>query len=234
MSDIDAIQNVHVADLKINISVYWPLENVRMNKIVRNTEGKMLTPEHLLVGGGAGEHPALVIYSDAVVLQALIYNSFFDEPESFEGHDPDVVEFFKQNERLHDKYSYDIFDAIRGSWSMNTNNWPLLTWGYFVEELKKDNLLLEDNPERVMMDMFAAFIINKMPVECLMDKDIRDMVVLYHKNKVSLKSYIKQDYIDKLLAYFTDPQKDEMCGMIHKDGKTCWGYNLSQWKKDQK
>lgn len=28
MSDIDAVQNVHVAKFKGNINMYWPMENV--------------------------------------------------------------------------------------------------------------------------------------------------------------------------------------------------------------
>lgn len=236
MSDIDAVQNVHVAKFKGNINVYWPMENVSMDKVVRNTEGKTLTPEHILLGGGAGEHPALVIYSDAVVLQTLIYDSLFYDLKSSDGHNPDVVAFFKKNEKLHDKYSYGIenplFDAIRGGWSMNTNQWPLLSWASFIDDLDKDDLLSEDTPERVMIDMLGVFILEQMPLVCLVDNDIREMAELYRKNKALLRPYMKQEYIDKLLSYFTEPEQNEMCGTIHKNGETSWGYTLSQWKKD--
>lgn len=236
MSDIDAVQNVHVAKFKGNINMYWPMENVSMDKVVRNAGSKTLTPEHILLGGGAGEHSALVIYSDAVVLQTLIYDSLFNTPESWDGHAPDVVAFFKKNEKLHNKYSYGIenplFDAIRGSWSMDTNQWPLQSWVSFIDSLDKDDLLSEDTPERVMIDMLGVFILEQMPLVCLMDNDIREMAELYRKNKESLRPYMKQGYIDKLLGYFTEPKQGEMCGTIHENGETRWGYNLSDWKKD--
>lgn len=238
MSDIDSIQNVHVANFKGDIAMYWPMENAPMEKVVRNAGNKTLTPEHILIGGGAGEHPALVIYNDAAVLQALIYDSFVEEPESLEGLHPNVVDFFKQKNIVHDKYSYDIqnplFDAIRGNWRIDTNQWQLKTWFYFVEQLDKDSLLYEDQPERVMIDMLAAFIIEKMPIESLIDKDIRELVILYHKNKAVLKPYTKQAYIDKLLTYFEEPVEGETGGKKYEDGKNRWSYTLKDWLKDNK
>ncbi len=240
MSAIDSLVHVHVSDLLDKVCVYWPQESVPLDYVI-NTEdskNKMLTQEHLLAGGGSGEHPALLIFNDAVVLQALVLDSFVNEPEQIDNIEEKAKEFFMLKNKVYETYYLNCrnpdFAAIRAYWNINKNHWPIDTFCYFMKAFKEDGFLINDETEVILKDLFAAFIIEKMPLDCLMDNAIKELVLKYIECKEALKPYSKEAYKQKLLSYFEKPHGDEIYGKNYPvDGKTQWGYSLDMWKEER-
>lgn len=80
MSAIDCGNVVHVADY-YDIATYWPVEE-QDRKAVTNLPhdaGKVLTKNDIVIGGGSGEHPAMVINIDYAIstLASILDDKYF-------------------------------------------------------------------------------------------------------------------------------------------------------------
>lgn len=77
MSAIDGGKNVHVADY-YDISTYWPVEEQNRYNVTEMPydKGIMLTKNDIVIGGGSGEHSAMVVNIDhAICTLAYIKDS---------------------------------------------------------------------------------------------------------------------------------------------------------------
>lgn len=80
MSAIDCGNVVHVADY-YDISTYWPVEEQDREGVtgLPHDKGKVLTMNDIVIGGGSGEHPAMVINIDYAIsiLASIEDNKYF-------------------------------------------------------------------------------------------------------------------------------------------------------------
>lgn len=63
---------------------------------------------------------------------------------------------------------------------------------------------METHFEQVLMDIFGAIIIEKLPIDAIENNDIKNLVVLFKNNKENLTKYFSSShYMENLLSFFS-------------------------------
>ena len=77
MSAIDCVDHVHVATFCNCASVYWPITEHEQSHItdLENDKNKLVSKNTIIIGGGSGEHPALVLDIDYILWYSLRWDS---------------------------------------------------------------------------------------------------------------------------------------------------------------
>lgn len=77
MSAIDCIEHVHVATFCNSAQVYWPIEECDKSTVTewKSDSGKVLNKNNIIIGGGSGEHPALVLDIDYILWYTLRWDN---------------------------------------------------------------------------------------------------------------------------------------------------------------
>lgn len=245
MSAVDCIDHVHLGYFNNKIGIYWPLREDKLSDVTDNKDESniFLSPYNLLVGGGSGEHPSLYVINDAAVLhffcRGYLFNYLTIPEESWKIKDKDIETFFKKLERVSSDYSLEYTQRNRWYWNINQNHWPLETFveiSHVCEKvgLKYPHKDVETKMNKVLTDIFAAIIIEKMPLQAIQDQDLRDLVILFKENKEKLKPFMLPDYLDKLMMFFDKPEPNEQYGrnFAIKGNNINTGYSLEDWYRD--
>lgn len=77
MSAIDCVDHVHVATFCNIASVYWPIAEQKQSHItdLEQDKDKLVNKKNIIIGGGSGEHPALVLDIDYILWYTLRWDS---------------------------------------------------------------------------------------------------------------------------------------------------------------
>lgn len=217
MSAIDCMDHAHVGNF-FNLPIYWPLEERPLSDLTDATQDQDITINQyfLSIGGGSGEHAALIINNDAVVFQLIKYIANTDN--QFDN------ETFNLANQIQKKYlTQDLF-----FWNLDQNQWSLES---FINIHKKMNRLNRHSPyslqERIQHSL-AMFIIYEMPIKnCLSEPDLLEFAQLIRSNKcIDIFDSIKNEFMSCKLI------KSGAMGRIIKNDNVVWGYSLEEWSKD--
>lgn len=230
MSAIDSYNHAHVANF-FNLPVYWVLEENKLSGLTYSNEEDVINKYFLSIGGGSGEHPALIINNDAVIFQFMKNNIEEVLEPDLMASEKEMFDYniYNLSEKIIDKYTKDDFIHNHFYWSIDKNQWPLETFVNIADDLKKYDI--EGSLENKIINAIALFIIQEMPLkECIQDDDLAVFAEMYRSGK--WQSAFKSEEVYKKFVGFTGILECQKSGKIIKDGKVVWGYSLSDWKKD--
>lgn len=241
MSAIDRFENVHVGEFH-GISVYWLDEIVAKNdlleifdskefqsieEILGHTKKEIVNPigkGYLLIGGGSGEHPILIINNDAAVLKVLQdLEDFKDSSSSAE-----QVNYVDKVEKILDEMFYSNDELWY--WKFDANQWNIEDFVASYEELNKYDLL--DSRclyNDTVLKIIGVFILRYLPLDvCLTNEKIKKLAKEYKEE------YYDQDLLAKYFEVIKVPTPEEQCGNRHVENSSVWHYSLEEWKNKNK
>lgn len=236
MSAIDTLTHAHVGYF-CDLPIYWVFEEGKLGSLTdqSNDYEKVINQYYLSIGGGSGEHPALIIKNDAVIYHFMKSIEEIEEAE-IDANESDKFDYdmFLLSEKIQNKIldrdnDYkDVKEEIC-EWMIDKNQWPLNT---FVNVAKVYESVDEDL-ETIIMNAMALFIITEMPLEkVVQDEDLLEfakMVKSYRWNKA-----FKHEMMAQTFKGFKGVLNCQKYGKIIRDSKVIWGYSLSDWMNDQK
>lgn len=241
MSAIDRFKNVHVGQFH-GIAVYWLDEIVDKNHLLENYDPKEFVPVdefmgrveketidpigkgHLLIGGGSGEHPVLIINNDAAVLKVLQdLEDFKDSSSSTE-----QINYVDKVEAILDDMFYSN-DKL-WYWKFDANQWNIEDFVASYEELNKydvlDSRCLYND---TVLKIIGVFILRYLPLDvCLTNEKIKKLAKEYKEE------YYDQDLLAKYFEVIKVPTQEEQCGNQAIKGCPGFHYSLEEWKNKQK
>ncbi len=230
MSAIDSYTHAHVANF-FNLPVYWVLEENKLSGLTYSNEEDMINKCFLSIGGGSGEHPALIIKNDAVIFQFMKNNIQEVLEPDLMGSEEEMFDYnlYNLSEKIIDKYMKDEASEELYYWSIDNNQWPLETFIDIDDKLKKYDI--NGSLESKIINTVALFIIHEMPLkECIQDDDLVVFAEMYRSGK--WKNAFRYEDTYKKFVGFSGILDCQKAGKIIKDGKVVWGYSLNDWRKD--
>lgn len=236
MSAIDTFTHAHVANF-FHLPVYWVFEEGELSHLTDKMvdDGKKINQYFLSIGGGSGEHPALIIDNDAVLFKFFSNIEEIEQPDMLASEEEQFdYKMYQLVESIRDKYEdkankYQNVDEYMCYWTIDQNQWPLETF-IRIHEKTKDNKN-KDNVAKKIMDAAALFIIYEMPLEhCIKDEQLIEFAKMYKSHKwTNIIDY--KEMADKFTG-FTGVLNCQKSGKIIRDNQVVWGYSLNDWLKD--
>jgi hypothetical protein len=224
MSSIDSLEHAHVAKF-FGLPIYWVLEEEPLSYLIDINEDttEVINQYYLSIGGGSGEHPALIIKNDAVVYQLI--RKLVDIEDVVDGsYDHELISYAEQlqEQMITDDELYNL-----RYWRIDQNEWPLET---FIRVNKQ----FDDDSEVPLVNKIshaiALFIIYEMPLEvCLKDRRIIELAKMIRSNKWE-KALPRE--IVKYLSAVSGLLDYEKMGKVIRNGQAVWGYSLTDWRKE--
>lgn len=223
MSAIDTLNHAHVGNF-CGIPIYWVIEEGRLESLTNRVEDrdKIINKNYLSIGGGSGEHQALIVNNDALVYQFL--GNFVDSETLPEGFEKELVEFA---EKIQDRFleENDEYIEFLQYWDIDQNQWPLETFVSVNNSFK--NIELSDFLAGKIKDALALFIIYEMPIEhCLKDSNLVEIAKKLRSSKW------EKAFDNKIVSYltvFNGVLNSQKYGKVIRDNKVIWGYSLTDW-----
>lgn len=123
MSAIDTTTNVHLCTFA-GIAVYWCPLGGRLDYIIETAEEKsVIKKRHIFIGGGSGEHPALLLDINKCVRDAIWYLAQYNEFDNAE--DKKYLQYW--DEKINDLIMKDdtmdeVLDQAYG-FDIDNRNW---------------------------------------------------------------------------------------------------------------
>jgi hypothetical protein len=224
MSSIDSLEHAHVAKF-FGLPIYWVLEEKPLSYLIDIDDDttEVINQYYLSIGGGSGEHPALVIKNDAVVYQ-LIRKLVDIEDVDDDSYDHQLISYAEQLQfqMIADDELYNL-----RYWRIDQNEWPLET---FI----RVNTQFDDDSKVSLVDKIshaiALFIIYEMPLEaCLKDQRIIELAKMIRSNK--WEKALPQEIV-KYLSAVSGLMECEKMGKVIRNGQVVWGYSLNDWRRE--
>jgi hypothetical protein len=224
MSSIDSLEHTHVAKF-FGLPIYWVLEEKPLSYLIDIDDDttEVINQYYLSIGGGSGEHPALVIKNDAVVYQLI--RKLVDLEDVDDGsYDHELISYAEQlqEQMITDDELYNLL-----YWRIDQNEWPLET---FIRVNKQ----FDDDSEVSLLDKIshamALFIIYEMPLEvCLKDQRIIELAKMIRSNE--WEKALPQEIV-KYLSAVSGLLEYEKMGKVIRNGQVVWGYSLNDWRRE--
>lgn len=143
MSAIDTVPHRQLARI-CAIPLYWPTDAVCSPDLVQEVQGnqwanrsvRAIGPHTVLLGGGSGEHPALLVHINEAIERFVTELSFWpelhDEYRIADAYSQaqDFELFLAQAEELSEHIDVDpgFFIGKPAQYRLDLNHWPLETW----------------------------------------------------------------------------------------------------------
>lgn len=224
MSSIDSLEHAHVAKF-FGLPIYWVLEEKPLSYLIDIDDDttEVINQYYLSIGGGSGEHPALVIKNDAVVYQLI--RKLVDLEDVDDGsYDHQLISYAEQLQEQ--MITDDVIYGLR-NWRIDQNEWPLET---FI----RVNTQFDDDSKVSLVDKIshaiALFIIYEMPLEaCLKDQRIIELAKMIRSNK--WEKALPQEIV-KYLSAVSGLLEYEKMGKVIRNGQVVWGYSLNDWRRE--
>ena len=224
MSSIDTLEHAHVAKF-FGLPIYWVLEEKPLSYLIDIDDDttEVINQYYLSIGGGSGEHPALIIKNDAVVYQLI--REFVDLEDVVDGsYDHQLISYAEQlqEQMITDDELYNL-----RYWRIDQNDWPLET---FIRVNKQ----FDDDSEVPLVDKIshamALFIIYEMPLEvCLKDQRIIELAKMIRSNK--WEKALPSEIV-KYMSAVSGLMECEKMGKVIRNGQVVWGYSLNDWRRE--
>jgi hypothetical protein len=224
MSSIDTLEHAHVAKF-FGLPIYWVLEEKPLSYLIDIDDDttEVINQYYLSIGGGSGEHPALVIKNDAVVYQLI--RKLVDLEDVDDGsYDHQLISYAEQlqEQMITDDELYNLL-----YWRIDQNEWPLETFIWVNKQFDDDSeVTLVDKISHAM----ALFIIYEMPLEaCLKDQRIIELAKMIRSNE--WEKALPQEIV-KYLSAVSGLLEYEKMGKVIRNGQIVWGYSLNDWRRE--
>jgi hypothetical protein len=224
MSSIDSLEHTHVAKF-FGLPIYWVLEEKPLSYLIDIDDDttEVINQYYLSIGGGSGEHPALVIKNDAVVYQLI--RKLVDLEDVDDGsYDHELISYAEQlqEQMITDDELYNL-----RYWRIDQNEWPLETFIWVNKQFDDDSeVSLLDKISHAM----ALFIIYEMPLEaCLKDQRIIELAKMIRSNE--WEKALPQEIV-KYLSAVSGLLEYEKMGKVIRNGQVVWGYSLNDWRRE--
>jgi hypothetical protein len=224
MSSIDSLEHTHVAKF-FGLPIYWVLEEKPLSYLIDIDDDttEVINQYYLSIGGGSGEHPALVIKNDAVVYQLI--RKLVDLEDVDDGsYDHELISYAEQlqEQMITDDELYNL-----RYWRIDQNEWPLETFIWVNKQFDDDSeVSLLDKISHAM----ALFIIYEMPIEaCLKDQRIIELAKMIRSNE--WEKALPQEIV-KYLSAVSGLLEYEKMGKVIRNGQVVWGYSLNDWRRE--
>lgn len=224
MSSIDSLEHAHVAKF-FGLPIYWVLEEKPLSYLIDIDEDttEVINQYYLSIGGGSGEHPALIIKNDAVVYQLI--RKLVDIEDVVDGsYDHELISYAEQLQfqMIADDELYNL-----RYWRIDQNEWPLET---FIRLNKQ----FDDDSEVPLVDKIshaiALFIIYEMPLEvCLKDKRIIEFAKMIRSNR--WENALPGEVV-RYMSTVSGLLQCEKMGKVIRNGQVVWGYSLTDWRRE--
>jgi hypothetical protein len=227
MSSIDTLDHAHVGKF-FGLPIYWALEEKPLHFLTDCDDwraAEVINQHYLSIGGGGGEHPALIINNDAVVID--LASEFIDIDEvDHNSYDHALISF---RDKLWDEYTEGdghLHFCMR-QWGVDQNQWPLETFIRMHKEFNDDsNVSLLDKICHAM----ALFIVYEMPIEvCLKDQRIIELAKMIRSNQ--WEKALPQSIV-KYMSAVSGLLECEKYGKVIRNGQVVWGYSLNDWRRE--
>lgn len=241
MSAIDSFEHAHVGNF-FDFPIYWVLNESMTNKLDHLTDnqadtGKIINQYSLSVGGGSGEHPALIFNNDAALYQYLTNIEEIDEP-SINSTQAETLDYkiYQLAKKIEDRY-LDKENGYKNPhefcyWTIDQNQWPLEAFIHVSKQLEQSNSNSNLNHlAQHITKAIALFIIQEMPLEqCVQDSELIELAQMY-RTQMWEKAFDKKEeqFLQLGIATIKDNQKS---GKIIRNNQTVWGYSLQDWFND--
>jgi hypothetical protein len=224
MSSIDTLEHAHVAKF-FGLPIYWVLEEKPLSYLIDIDDDttEVINQYYLSIGGGSGEHPALIIKNDAVVYQLI--RELVDLEDVDDGsYDHQLISYAEQLQEQ--MITDDVIYGLR-NWRIDQNEWPLET---FIRVNKQ----FDDDSEFPLVDKIshaiALFIIYEMPLEvCLKDQRIIELAKMIRSNRWEK---VLPNEVVKYMSAVSGLLNFEKMGKVIRNGQVVWGYSLNDWRKE--
>lgn len=226
MSAIDTFNNVHVAYIN-NLPIYWILTENKMSLLteLKEDELKIINQYNLSIGGGSGEHPALVFYNDQVVYNFLQHTIYYD-------NDNENNVQIKELKNMIKKINVQESDFLTTN-SFNKNQWDLSSFIKLADFFKQHGIMDIENFESNLSNLMALLIINEMPIEdCIKNEDIKKCIYFIRENNDVNFYGLNESYVNKLSGFYS-MKLIHKYGKTQKNGKTIWEYGLDDYMLDK-
>jgi hypothetical protein len=224
MSSIDTLEHAHVAKF-FGLPIYWVLEEKPLSYLIDIDDDttEVINQYYLSIGGGSGEHPALVIKNDAVVYQLI--RKLVDLEDVVEGsYDHELISYAEQLQfqMISDDELYNL-----RHWSIDQNEWPLET---FIRVNKQFDDELEVPLVDKISHAIALFIIYEMPLEvCLKDQRIIELAKMIRSNR--WENALPGEVV-RYMSTVCGLLQCEKMGKVIRNGQVVWGYSLTDWRRE--
>jgi hypothetical protein len=244
MSAIDTMDHTHVAFF-FSLPVYWineikPLSSLTDFDYFEKTE---IGPTHISIGGGSGEHRALVINMEAALYEFTKNCLYEDELIEMGLNDVDNkcdFDIARLKDKLREKYLEELNESKESidhyheilDWDLDTNQWELNSFVKLASKLngvyQKGNL--DKTLESRILDAVALFVIYEMPLEhCIKSPIMIELAKCIKSNEWS--NVIDHDWHNNFQC-FEKTKMGNCAGRVIKDGKVIQSYSLEEWKID--
>lgn len=228
MSAIDCLDHVHAANF-LGMPVYWIIEERAMSTITdfQSDDNRIVNKNFISLGGGSGEHAALIINIDGALFnllsvidtEGLISSGLSVSDEKLANQIDNYYELKCDDERM---MSLEYFD---------NNHWPAMAFVRMYEGIKNfySSDMKQEELERQINCAVAMLIISSFPLNhCVVDTELREIV---QKLPLTEKSFFSED-LEKTMGMFEIMEKGKSAGRIMRNGTVSWGYSLEDFKQD--
>lgn len=228
MSAIDCLDHVHAANF-LGMPVYWIIEERAMSTITdfQSDDNRIVNKNFISLGGGSGEHAALIINIDGALFnllsvidtERLISSGLSVSDEKLANQIDNYYDLKCDDERM---MSLEYFD---------NNHWPAMAFVRMYEGIKNfyTSDMKNEGLEKQINCAVAMLILSKFPLNhCIVDEELREIM-----QKISLteKTFFSED-LEKSMDMFEVAVKGNCSGRILKNGQVNWGYCLEDFEKD--
>lgn len=224
MSSIDSLEHAHVAKF-FGLPIYWVLEEKPLSYLIDIDDDttEVINQYYLSIGGGSGEHPALIIKNDAVVYQLI--RKLVNLEDVVDGsYDHELISYAEQlqEQMITDDELYNL-----RHWRIDQNEWPLET---FIRVNKQFDDELEVPLVDKISHAIALFIIYEMPLEvCLKVKRIVEFAKMIRSNR--WENALPGEVV-RYMSTVSGLLQCEKMGKVIRNGQVVWGYSLTDWRRE--
>lgn len=191
MSYIDSCIHKYIANFN-NLPLYLPLENLKGAEFC-------CTPRNLVLGGGSGEHPALVVHNlDGICSSYILDCLFYYEEKQNKIHGDD-------NEYFPSILINNLFDILNPEFSfelLEFNGWSMIDYHDFVCNAKNSNLnpdylgkidsMCSSHCEDWIMNSLGEFLFHQKEYEYLIPEIVslkKEYPSLFERDDIFIRSY---------------------------------------------
>ena len=217
MSSVDCVVNVNVGIVRdINIPIYWCLEDLE-----HDTNGDTITRNDLIIGGGSGEHPALLIKNANLLPLRLLKELIIDAYDSVRLYfNSDVFQLY--NTKMVDKMAINIAETCETyDTYFFTSDWPLRTWLTTMNAMQR-NGYSDTRFEEELLLAITKFVYQNMPVDFYDDDVFRTLVEHHDVISFALENMKDVLPIERL-------NRTNSAGKNIVNGQVVWGYSLDDY-----
>lgn len=222
MSNIDNFNHVHVGSFQ-DIPIYLLPQSESKYELLETdlnlkASDEAIDTTNLLIGGGSGEHPVLIINNDAAVLEVLCslkFESFVAKEEELLDEITDFL-LSEEGQRLN-------------CLGVDQNQWFIEEWVKVHDAFKKSGLLTDQyTTQETLLENMGLFILLNLPLDkCLKNEKLKKLAKNFQT------SMYDQFRLQQALEMTKPVQADQECfGTKFMNKSKVYTYSLEEWLSD--